>query len=111
MKADLATSIVITIVGAIVAYFCCNLFIGESEDFSFKNIDSSVSTQLAEPDPEVFNYKALNPTVEAYVGNCTEYNVYGQCVEEGSTEISTGTIEDSAAGNTDSNNTSNQKDK
>ena len=81
MKTDLASSIGIAIVGAVISFFVCNLFIGEIEDVSFKVIDSSVSTDLVEPDPEIFNYKALNPTVEVYVGDCTENN-FGECIEE-----------------------------
>ena len=69
MKTDLATSIGIAIVGALIAFFVCNLFIGKIEDFSFSTLDTSVNTDLVEPDPEIFNYKALNPTVEVYVGN------------------------------------------
>ncbi len=107
MKADLATSIAIAIAGTLIAYFCCNIFIGETEDFSFKTINSSVSTELAEPDPEIFNYKALNPTVEAYVGNCAKYNVYGQCIDENSTQINVGSVEGTTQ-STDSNVT--QKD-
>ena len=34
----------------------------------FKTVDNS-SYSLAEPDPEVFNFRAVNPTVEVYVGS------------------------------------------
>ncbi len=72
MKSDLATSIAIAIVGVLIAYFTCNLLTGEIPGFSFSAIDSSTSSDfadLAEPNPEIFNYKAINPTVEVYVGN------------------------------------------
>lgn len=81
MKTDLATSITIAIVGILVAYFGCNLLIGDIEDFSFKTIESSFSADLSEPDPEIFNYRALNPTVETYVGNCSSYNGQGECTD------------------------------
>lgn len=110
MKADLATSVAIAIFGVLVAYFCCNLFIGDMEDFSFKTIDSSASFELADPDPEIFNYKALNPTVEAYVGNCSEYNVYGQCVDEDSGQISEDAV-NGGADNAEADNSSTKKDK
>lgn len=71
MKTDLASSIGAAIVGVLIAYFICNLFIGPIEDFTVKTVDSSVGAELVEPDPEVFNYKALNPTVEVYVGDDT----------------------------------------
>ena len=82
IKTDLATSIVAAIVGVLLSYFICNLLVSPIEDVSFKTIDSSVSTELTDPNPEVFNYKALNPTVEVYVGDCAEYNDNKECVEE-----------------------------
>lgn len=81
MKTDLATSIAIAIVGVLIAYFGCNLLIGDIEDFSFKTIESSFSADLTTPDPEVFNYRALNPTVETYIGNCFIYDEQGECID------------------------------
>lgn len=86
MKKDLASSIGVAIVGAIIAYFICNLFIGPIEDVTLKTVDSSVSADLVEPNPELFNYKALNPTVEVYVGNCSEFNSADECIEENKDE-------------------------
>lgn len=82
MKKDLISSIGLAIIGAVIAFFVCNLLIPPIEDFSFKTIDSSVNTNIVEPSPEVFNYKAINPTVEVYVGDCTELNDYGECIEQ-----------------------------
>lgn len=82
MKTELATSIGTAIIGTIVAYVLCNLLISPIEEVSFKTVDSSVTTDLSEPNPEVFNYRALNPTVEVYVGDCAEYNQLGECIEE-----------------------------
>ncbi len=70
MKTDLATSIVAAIFGVIIAYFVTNLFFGDTEDFTYKVVDTTVEANLAEPNPEVFNYRALNPTVEVCVGEC-----------------------------------------
>ncbi len=28
--------------------------------------------------------RALNPTVEVYVGDCTEYDIYGNCINRAS---------------------------
>lgn len=81
MKTDLFTSIVAAIIGVIVAFFVTNLFMGPIEEVTYKAIDSSVNTNLAEPNPEVFNYRALNPTVEVYVGECDEYDNFGECIE------------------------------
>lgn len=81
MKTDLVTSIGIAIVGVVAAYFVCNIFIGDIEPVKVKSVDASVSATLAEPDAEVFNYRALNPTVEVYVGECTEYSDSGKCLD------------------------------
>ena len=81
MKTDLASSIAAAIVGVLLAYFICNLFLGEIEPVTIKTVDSSVTADLVEPNAEIFNYRALNPTVEVYVGDCNEYNSYGECVD------------------------------
>lgn len=94
MKNDLATAVIAAIAGVVISYYICNMFVGTSGDFSFNSVDSSVNSDLASPDPELFNYKALNPTVEVYVGNCTEVNVYGECIDESSEQIEEGIIED-----------------
>ena len=82
MKNDLISSIGVAILGILISYFVCNLFIGPIEDVSFNVIDSSFSNDLADPNVEVFNYKALNPTVEVYVGDCTLFNEVGECLDE-----------------------------
>ena len=94
MKNDLATAIIAAIAGVVISYFVCNMFVGTSDSFSFNTVDSSVSNDLASPDPELFNYRALNPTVEVYVGNCTETNMYGECVDASSEQIEEGIIEE-----------------
>ena len=89
MKTDLITAIGIAIVGVFVSYLCCSLFFGSDDSFkySFNTVDkSSASTQLADPNVNVFNYKALNPTVEVYVGNCERHNDEGECIDEEAAE-------------------------
>lgn len=76
MKTDLASAIGAAIAGVLISYFICNIFIGPIEDVSVKTIDSStINADLTTPDPEVFNYKALNPTVEVYVGDDTDEDI------------------------------------
>ena len=82
MKAELATAVGAAIAGVLIAFFVTNMFIGEIEDVEVKTVDSIVSADLADPDPEVFNYKALNPTVEVYVGDCAEYDASGMCIQQ-----------------------------
>ena len=87
MKTDLVTSIGAAILGSIIAFVAVNMLLPEIEPVSFKKIDDpSMSYDLTEPDEEVFNARALNPTVEVYVGDCTEYDIYGNCINRASDE-------------------------
>lgn len=81
MKTDLLTSTIIAIVGAIIAFFICNYIVGDIEGVSFKVVEGNISAEVASPNPEIFNDKALNPTVEVYVGNCTQYSDSGECLD------------------------------
>ena len=83
MKTDLTTAIIVTIVGVLAAYFLtANVFLSAPKPFSVKTLGTSVSTSLSDPDPEIFNYRALNPTVEVYVG-CEHYDATGTiCLDE-----------------------------
>lgn len=92
-KTDLFTSIIAAIIGVLIAFFVTDLFIGPIEDVTYKKVSSGVNADIAEPDPEIFNYKALNPTVEVYVGECIEYNQYGECVEV-STDVEEEVVEE-----------------
>ncbi len=72
MKTDLATTVITAIIGFIVAFFVCNFILPEIPAVSFKEIDSNITYELAEPDVNVFNFRAINPTVEVYVGSQEE---------------------------------------
>ena len=111
MKNDLATAIIAAITGVLLAYFISNMVIGNFAKSSdkVKNVDSTVSSDLADPDEEVFNYKALNPTVEVYVGDCTETNMYGECVDESSEQIDQSILEEEGSDNNSNNNSSNSR--
>lgn len=81
MKADIFTVIGAALVGILVAYFVTNnLILKAPTAFSVKTLSSSVSSGLSEPSPEIFNYRALNPTVEVYI-DCSNYDMAGNCVE------------------------------
>lgn len=82
MKFDLATSFIAAIAGIIVAYFATNFLIPPLEDVSFKTLESTVDASLSQPNEEIFNYRAVNPTVEVYVGQCLEYNENGECIDD-----------------------------
>ena len=82
MKADLATTIIAAVIGVVGGYFLVSLILPKTEPVSFKTVNSNMSYSLAEPDPEIFNYRALNPTVEVYVGDCQTYNANGECIDD-----------------------------
>lgn len=80
---DLATTILAAVIGVIVAFLVCNFMLPEFESVSFKKLsEAETDFTLTEPDVNTFNYRALNPTVEVYVGDCTEYDAYGNCLTE-----------------------------
>ena len=89
MRKDLFTTIGVAIVGIILAFFITNLVIQPIGNFTVPTIDTSTTatktdnynfSNLDEPNNEVFNYYALNPTVEVYVGECEQYAENGTCV-------------------------------
>ena len=108
MKTDLVTSTVAAIIGIIVAYFLCNMILPPVADVSFKTLSSSTTYTLTDPDPEVFNYRAINPTVEVYVGQGAEYNQYGECIENIEYVEEEVIVEDETKPETDENENSNQ---
>ncbi|MBR2998519.1 hypothetical protein IKF34_01970 [Candidatus Saccharibacteria bacterium] len=82
MNKKLLSAIGVAILGTIIAFVACNLLFSEIEPVSFKNVDASFTTDIPDPNPEIFNPRALNPTVEVYVGNCETFDEFGQCVVE-----------------------------
>lgn len=78
-QSDIITVVIIAVVGTLAAYFGVNMFLGNPADasFQFKTI-GVVSKDLAEPDPEVFNRDAINPTIEVYVGECEDLDQNGE---------------------------------
>ena len=85
MKTDLTTSILAAIVGAAIAFFVCNLLVPELENVSIKNLSETTSYSLSQPDVDVFNFRALNPTVEVYVGQCQNFDANGNCIDDQTT--------------------------
>ncbi len=72
---DLITVITTAAVGTMLAYFLMNSLIGDprNKSVSFEYVDSA-SSALVSPNPDVFNIAAINPTVEVYIGTCTDLN-------------------------------------
>ena len=82
-QSDIFTIIIVATVGTVVAAILCNMILGDpnSKSVTFKNI-AVVESSLTEPDPEVFNIEAINPTVEVYVGNCVDQDQDGKLSDE-----------------------------
>jgi hypothetical protein len=70
-KTDIAAVILISVISTVIAYFIGNALLGDpnEESISVTYMDV-ISADVSEPNPEVFNPDAVNPTVEIYVGNC-----------------------------------------
>lgn len=81
MKNEFLTAIVIAIIAVVGGFLVTNTLMGPVKSVTIKTIEEGVGSELAEPNPEIFNYRALNPTVEVYVGDCVEYNEFGDCKE------------------------------
>lgn len=72
MKSSLITSAIIFVAGTVVAFIAGDMLMPKIEDFSIKTINIENSATLSEPNIEIFNYRAINPTVEVYVGGDEE---------------------------------------
>lgn len=83
MKKDLFTAIVTAIIGVFLAYFIIGgVFLKSPAPVVIKTLTTAVDNTVSEPNPEIFNYRAINPTVEVYV-DCTNYDINGSCLDGG----------------------------
>lgn len=72
---DIVMVVFVSIVGAVISFFLMNALLGNVDEKSVSfNVPTVVTAGLAEPDAEIFNAGAINPTVEVYVGNCRDDN-------------------------------------
>jgi len=84
---SLATVALVAIIATIATAFIVNSFLGDPSDetVDVKYMDIIVPG-VENPDPEVFGIRAVNPTVEVYVGNCKEHEFWDDdrqiCVED-----------------------------
>ncbi len=78
-KKDIISIIAVAILGVVAAFVGVNSILGDINDKSatFRSIEV-VNSSVGEPDPEVFNPEAINPTVDVFVGNCVDKNGNGQ---------------------------------
>jgi hypothetical protein len=69
-KTDIAMIILIASISMLVAYFVAKTVLGgaSSESVKVKTVDP-ITSEVATPDPTVFNKDAINPTVEVLIGS------------------------------------------
>ncbi len=109
-QTDIFGLILIGGVGAIASFFLCNALLGDPNEAttSFTRLVRVISSDLAEPDAEIFNGEAINPTVEVYVGDCEDIDRNGMldtaeliaCGKEAPEESDTGEDIENAEGET-----------
>lgn len=78
-QSDIFTLILIAGIGTLAAFFVCQTLLGDPSEAStkFKTVNRVVDSSLVDPDPNVFNSLAINPTIEVYVGDCEDIDQNG----------------------------------
>jgi hypothetical protein len=68
-KNDLASIVLIASVSAMIAWFSANAVIGEPKRNTTKvKTAEEISANVGDPDKQIFNPEAINPTVERSIG-------------------------------------------
>jgi hypothetical protein len=69
-RTDLAAIILIAGLSVAVAYFVADAIIGKPSTQSTKvQTAQSISSDIQQPDPAIFNKNAINPTVDVEIGS------------------------------------------
>lgn len=78
-QSDVFTLILIAGIGTLAAFFLCKTLLGDPNEASvqFKTVSRVIGSELVQPDQEVFNSTAINPTVEVFVGDCEDIDQNG----------------------------------
>ena len=78
-QSDIFTLVLVAGIGTLSAFFICNAIMGDPDlaKTEFKTLNKTISNTLANPDPEIFNGLAINPTIEVYVGDCEDIDQNG----------------------------------
>lgn len=81
-QSDIFTVIAVAVVGIVASSLLLNLILGSPDEkyVSFKVVEV-IEPDLDNPDPELFNPDAINPTVEVYVGDCVDQDQNGELDE------------------------------
>lgn len=78
-QSDIFSIVVVASVGTLAAFFICQAIMGKPEEavVHFTGLADVISKDLKDPDPEVFNATAINPTIEVFVGDCEDLDKNG----------------------------------
>lgn len=78
-QSDIFSIVVVASVGTLAAFFICQAIMGKPEEavVRFTGLENVIEKGLKDPDPEVFNATAINPTVEVFVGDCEDLDKNG----------------------------------
>ncbi len=101
-QSDLFSIILIAAIGTLFSYFAVNTLLGDP-DLNKEDIKTieAISADVLTPDPELFNPKAINPTVEVYVGDCEDIDHNGILSHE--ELVACGKVNDDGEVNNDDN--------
>lgn len=109
-QSDIFTIVVVASVGMLAAFLVGNAIFGDPnlEKVEFKKV-RDISSEIMEPDPELFNREAINPTVEVEVGVCEDTNGNGildqderdKCLGVDGGDSDSGTVDDETDTTTD----------
>ena len=76
---DIALIILIASISVVASYLLGNAILGNPSDrVESVSYMEPIGSSIERPDVETFNAKALNPTVEVYVGNCGALEVWNE---------------------------------
>lgn len=75
-QSDVFTVVLVASIGTIAAFIILNMFLKVPDYAKVKTIDV-IESSLAQPDSEMYNVDAINPTVEVYVGDCQDTDQNG----------------------------------
>lgn len=78
-RSDIYSLILIAGIGTFAAFLACNAILGDPSEaeVKYKTVSTVLTNELAEPNEEVFNATAINPTIEVYVGDCEDIDQNG----------------------------------
>lgn len=70
---DWISMVAIALIGAAFSVWITNMILGDPDKASLTyKYMNPISSAVAEPDVDIFNVNAINPTVEVYVGSCMD---------------------------------------